>query len=281
MKIIFKGVNIMVNKVAFIGAGSMAEAIMAGMVNTNCLKGEQIYVANKENVARLQELEEKYHIIGNTDKAKVIHDADIIIFATKPYDMEKAIISVKDLIEPHQLIISVVAGVSTAFIASKIEKEIAVIRSMPNTSATIGYSATAISKGEFATDEHIAVAKKLFEAVGTVSVVDEEKMHIVTGISGSGPAYVYYLVEAMEKAAVAEGLDPATAKQLITQTIIGAGNMLKHSNEPVSTLRAGVTSPNGTTAAGIRTLEQYNVKEAVIECVKSATNRSKELGSEN
>ncbi len=270
----------MVKKVAFIGAGSMAEAIIAGMVNKNVLESEQIYVANKENEARLEELKGKYNIKGNTNKEEVIQEADVIFFATKPYDMEHAILDTKKYIEAHQLVISVVAGVSTDFITDKLEKEVAVIRAMPNTSATIGYSATAITKGKFAADTHIALAKKLFEAIGAVSVVEEEKMHIVTGISGSGPAYVYYLVEALEKAALEEGLDEKTAKQLITQTIIGAGNMLKYTQEPVSVLRENVTSPNGTTAAGLRTLGEYNFQDAVIDCVKSATNRSRELGEE-
>src|SRR5699024_11826435 len=117
---------------------------------------------------------------------------------------------------------------------------------MPNTSAMIGYSATAIAKGTFATDEHLALTKKMFEAIGTVSIVEEDKMHAVTGISGSGPAYVYYLAEAMESAAEKEGLDKETAKELITQTIIGAGNMLKSRPESASTIRKNVTSPNGT-----------------------------------
>ena len=270
----------MVKKVAFIGAGSMAEAIIAGMINKNVLESEQIFVANKENEARLEELKSKYNIKGNTNKEEVIQEADVIFFATKPYDMEHAILDTKKYIQAHQLVISVVAGVSTGFITDKLEKEVAVIRAMPNTSATIGYSATAITKGKFATDTHIALAKKLFEAIGAVSVVEEEKMHIVTGISGSGPAYVYYLVEALEKAALEEGLDEKTAKQLITQTIIGAGNMLKYAQEPVSVLRENVTSPNGTTAAGLRTLGEYNFQDAVVNCVKSATNRSRELGEE-
>src|SRR5690625_4172934 len=128
---------------------------------------------------------------------------------------------------------------------------------MPNTSATICYSATAITKGAFATDADITLARRLFEAIGTVSVVEEEQMHIVTGISGSGPAYIYYLVEAMLQAAKEEGLDEQTAKQLITQTVIGAGNMLQQRAESVTVLRENVTSPNGTTAAGIKTLGDY------------------------
>lgn len=270
----------MVKKVAFIGAGSMAEAVMAGIVNTQFLNSEQIYVTNKENGARLKELNEKYGVIGSASKKEVIDGADIVVFATKPVDMKNAILDCKQYIQKDQLIISVVAGISTEFIEKTIEKDVPVIRTMPNTSATIGYAATAMTKGRFASDEHIETAKKLFEAIGTVSVVTEDNMHIVTAISGSGPAYVYLLVEGMEKAAKEAGLPDDVAKQLISQTIIGAGYMLKHSTEPTSVLRENVTSPNGTTAAGLRTLNEYHFEEAVINCVKSATKRSRELGEE-
>lgn len=270
----------MVKKISFIGAGSMAEAIIEGIVNKQFVKSNQIFVSNKGNKERLQQLEEKYNITGNTNKEEVINDADIIVFATKPHDIESAILDVKPFIKENQLVISVIAGISTTFISSLIDKEVAVIRTMPNTSAAIGYSATAIAKGKFATDDNLKLAKQLFSSIGTVSVVEEEKMHIVTGISGSGPAYVYYLVEAMEKVAQEEGLDKKTAKELITQTIIGAGKMLKQSKEPAEILRENVTSPNGTTAAGIQTLSEYNFQEAVVNCVKSAKNRSIELGKD-
>ncbi|MEI3604462.1 pyrroline-5-carboxylate reductase [Pseudogracilibacillus sp. SE30717A] len=270
----------MIQKIAFIGAGSMAEAIIEGMVNKKVVKSEYIYVANKENEARLEELKAKYNIVGNTNKEEVIQDSDVVIFATKPYDMENAILDTREFIQPHHLVISVVAGISTDFITDRLGKEVAVIRSMPNTSAAVGYSATAITKGKYATDAHLLIAERLFKAIGTVSVVDEDKMHIVTGISGSGPAYVYYLVEAMEKAAHEEGLDENTTKQLITQTIIGAGEMLKQAKDPVNVLRENVTSPNGTTAAGIQTLSEYQFQEAVVNCVKNATKRSVELGED-
>lgn len=270
----------MVKKVAFIGAGSMAEAIMAGMINKGFLTSKQIVVTNKENKARLAELQTKYDVVTSKDKAATVKDADIIIFATKPYDLESAIMDVKDYVRSDQLIVSVIAGISTDFITKSLAQDIAVIRSMPNTSATIGYSATAITKGQYATDEHIAIAKQLFAAIGTVSVVEEDQMHIVTGISGSGPAYIYYLVEAMEKAAKDHGLDQATAKQLITQTIIGAGHMLENATDPVAILRENVTSPNGTTAAGIETLTDHHFTEAIEACVTNATKRSRELGAD-
>lgn len=275
-----EGEDNMVNKISFIGAGSMAEAIIGGMVNQQFIDSKQIYVSNKSNTTRLEELADKYDISGIANKQEVIEDADMIVFATKPDDLASAISEVKQFIKDDQLIVSVIAGVSTSYIQSLIDKDIAVIRTMPNTSATINYSATAIAKGEFATDDHIELVKSLFSAIGTVSVVQEDDMHIVTGISGSGPAYIYYLVEAMEKVAEEEGLDKETAKQLITQTIIGAGEMLKQSTVSAQTLRENVTSPNGTTAAGIQTLSDYKFQEAVINCVKSAKERSIELGGE-
>lgn len=265
-------------KISFIGAGSMAEAIIAGLINKRVIAAEQIYVTNKENEERLEQLEQTYDIKGSTDKVKVIQDAAVIVIATKPYDVVDAINDVKKYIKEDQLVISVVAGISTELIEKTLEKKAPVIRTMPNTSAAIGYSATALTKGKYATDEHISVAKQLFKAIGTVSIVEEEKMHIVTALSGSGPAYVYYLVEAMEAVAKAEGLDETIAKNLITQTIIGAGNMLKETNEQTSTLRENVTSPNGTTAAGLATLRKYKFKEAIKNCIKSAKQRSIELG---
>lgn len=268
-------------KVSFVGAGSMAEAVIAGIIHEKVLNHNQVYVINKENKDRLANLHDNYGIIGSTDRKYVIKDADIIVIATKPFDVEQALKDIARYVEPNQLIISVVAGISTETIVKSVGKNIPVIRTMPNTSATIGLSATAMCKGKFATDEHLQQAIQLFEAIGTVSVVEEEKMHIVTGISGSGPAYIYYLVEAMEQVAREEGLDEQTAKQLITQTIIGAGNMLQHRTEPPNVLRENVTSPNGTTAAGIATLKRYEFKEAIIECVKSATRRSEELGRES
>lgn len=267
-------------KIAFIGAGAMAEAVVAGLVNTKFIEKQQIYVSNKENKERLKELHEKYGVTGSLDKKEVLTDADIVFLATKPHDMESALTEVKDLIQKDQIIISVVAGLSTSFIEKIIGKSVPVIRSMPNTSATIALSATAISKGKYATDEHVEIAKKIFQSVGTVSVVQENDMHMVTALSGSGPAYVYYLVEAMEAVAKEAGLDEQVAKDLITQTIIGAGNMLQQSKDPASVLRENVTSPNGTTAAGLQALRDHDFQRAVKTCVKSAAARSRELSGE-
>ncbi len=273
----FKG-EINVNKIAFIGAGSMAEAIVSGIVSKQFIENKQVWVTNKDNEERLDEMEEKYGISTSQEKKYVLSEADVIILSTKPHDVWSAIESIKSYITKNQVVMSVIAGISTEQITKAIGKDIPVVRAMPNTSASIGYSATAITQGEFASERDMQVAKQLFESIGTVNIVKEEEMHIVTGISGSGPAYIYYLVEAMEKAAIDEGLDSVTAKELITQTIIGAGMMLKTSELPVETLRENVTSPNGTTEAGLKVLADRDFKNTMIACVKSATNRSKVLG---
>src|SRR5690625_2996124 len=247
----------MVKKIACVGAGSMAEAIIAGLVNEEFVQSEEIFVTNKGNIERLEQFKSQYNVTGILDKERVIEGADVILLATKPNDIKNAILDIKQYIRQDQLVISVAGGVPSLLIESTLEQKTPVVRSMPNTSATIGYSATAISKGTYATDEHIHIARQIFGAIGSVSVVNEDDMHIVTAISGSGPAYIYYLVEAMEKVAQEEGLDDVTAKTLITQTIIGAGEMLKHATKSASKLRENVTSPNGTTEAGLKTLEKY------------------------
>ncbi|WP_373894408.1 pyrroline-5-carboxylate reductase [Virgibacillus natechei] len=267
-------------KIAFIGAGSMAEAIISGIMKAEILHKEQIIVTNKSNQERVEQLQQKYDIRCMMDKEQVAYEADIIILATKPHDLKTAVDSMKGYIKPNQLIISVIAGISTDHISNLVEGDFPVVRTMPNTSATIGHSATAISAGKFATEEHLEQAEELFQTIGTTTVVDEADMHTVTGISGSGPAYIYYLVEAMEKAAVEVGLDQEIARKLVTQTVVGAGEMLQHSGESASTLRRKITSPAGTTAAGIEALDQHHFEETIKQCVRSARERSMELGGE-
>lgn len=268
----------MINKIAFIGAGSMAEAIIAGIVDNRLLPSENVYVTNRSDKERLEELNTKYQVTGTIDKALAIKSAEAIVISPKPNDIEVALIELKGFIQPGQVIISVVAGVSSEKISSIIGKKVAVIRAMPNTSATIGLSATGLSKGAFATDTQMVLAEKIFNAIGTVAVIDEAQMHTLTAISGSGPAYIYYLAEAMEEAAQSGGLEAQLAKELVIQTIIGAGEMLKASSDSAAELRRKVTSPNGVTAAGIETLKSYKFQDAIKACVKSATYRSSDLG---
>ncbi|QKY70850.1 pyrroline-5-carboxylate reductase [Lentibacillus sp. CBA3610] len=265
-------------KMAFIGAGSMAESILTGILNSGFLPKEQIYVTNKSDKERLTFLKKQYAVQNIDNKEKAVDGANIIVIAVKPYDLEAAVASIRDHLTADQLLISVAAGVSTDTISQLIGKAMPVIRAMPNTSSAAGQSATAVTRGEFATDEHLQTAMDLFNTIGTATEVDEADMHTVTAISGSGPAYVYYLVEAMESAAVEAGLDQDTAHNLITQTIVGAGEMLKTSGLNPNKLRENITSPGGTTQAGLEMLSSHNFQEAVVTCVERARERSIELG---
>lgn len=271
----------MFNKIAFIGAGSMAEAMIAGITSTAFLEKSQVFVTNKNSSERLDELSERFGVQCTYEQEQVLKGADLIILSMKPSDIKGAIGQIKQLVHEGQLIVSVAAGVSTETITKLFDREIPVVRAMPNTSASIGASATAIAGGTYATEDHMLQAKALFNTIGTTTVVNEADMHIVTGISGSGPAYFYYMVEAMEQAAVEAGLEPEVAGELITQTVIGAGEMLKSSGMPAAELRRNITSPNGTTHAGLETLARNEFAEIVKSCVINAKKRSMELGAES
>lgn len=276
---IHKGGHIMsLQRIAFVGAGSIAEAMIAGLLQAQVVKGEQITVSNHSNKRRLQELHHRYGVHGTHNKKELIANADIIFLAMKPKDVAEALTPLRDYITKNKLIISLLAGVSTASIVNLLKKNVPIIRAMPNTSSAILKSATAISPSVHAKEEHILLAKTLFETIGLVSVVEEKHMHAVTALSGSGPAYIYYVIEAMENAAKQIGLEETVAKSLILQTMIGAAEMLKTNEKHPSILRKEITSPGGTTEAGIEVLKSFQFQEALIQCITEATKRSHELG---
>ncbi|MCH5435516.1 MULTISPECIES: pyrroline-5-carboxylate reductase ProI [Bacillus cereus group] len=267
-----------IQNISFLGAGSIAEAIIGGLLHANVVKGEQITVSNRSNETRLQELHKKYGVKGTHNKKELLTDTNILFLAMKPKDVAEALTPFKEDIHNNLLIISLLAGVSTHSIRNLLQKDVPIIRAMPNTSAAILKSATAISPSKHATKEHIQTAIALFETIGLVSVVEEEDMHAVTALSGSGPAYIYYVVEAMEEAAKEIGLKEDVAKSLILQTMIGAAEMLKASEKHPSILRKEITSPGGTTEAGIEVLQEHKFQQALISCITQAAQRSHNLG---
>ncbi|EPY7703601.1 pyrroline-5-carboxylate reductase ProI [Bacillus pacificus] len=267
-----------IQNISFLGAGSIAEAIIGGLLHANVVKGEQITVSNRSNETRLQELHNKYGVKGTHNKKELLTNTNILFLAMKPKDVAEALTPFKEDIHNNLLIISLLAGVSTHSIRNLLQKDVPIIRAMPNTSAAILKSATAISSSKHATKEHIQTAIALFETIGLVSVVEEEEMHAVTALSGSGPAYIYYVVEAMEEAAKKIGLKEDVAKSLILQTMIGAAEMLKASEKHPSILRKEITSPGGTTEAGIEVLQEHKFQQALISCITQAAQRSHNLG---
>jgi pyrroline-5-carboxylate reductase len=267
-------------KIAFLGAGSMAEAMISGIVNSEKVPPKQVIATNRNNVKRLKEIEKKYGIsVSQRDKVN-LKEVDIIILAMKPKDIDQALLSIKNEINPNALILSVLAGITTSYIEQHLHQGQQVIRVMPNTSSMIGESATAISSGTQTSFEQVKLAKELLQTIGEVFVINEEKMDIFTGIAGSGPAYFYYLMEHMEKAGTENGLDPETTRQIIAQTIVGAARMIQEQDETPTVLRENVTSPNGTTAAGLKALELNGGGNAIAEAVKSAAARSMEISAQ-
>ncbi len=266
------------SNIAFVGAGSMAEAMISGITTRSNLTSNQITVMNRSNSDRLSFLQTAYGVETTHYYEKLLKDASIVVLAIKPKDVFAALSSIKPYLRDDMLLISVVAGVSMTDIELIINRNLAIIRTMPNTSAAIGKSATAIAQNRFVTNDQLQLATSLLETIGQVTLMDEEQLDAVTGLSGSGPAYIYYLIEAMEQSAERIGLGKEDAKALILQTIIGAAEMLHNSSKTPQILRKEITSPGGTTEAGLKILESKQVQEAFVECIVEATAQSKRLG---
>ncbi|WP_110927522.1 pyrroline-5-carboxylate reductase [Bacillus massiliglaciei] len=267
-------------KIAFIGAGAMAEAIISGIVSKQIIRPEQIFITNRSNDARLHYLHEQYGVTATRSLPDLLDRATAAVLAVKPKDIPATMEAVKPLMTEEMLIISVAAGVKADSLSEIVTKEAPIIRAMPNTSAAVGKSATALARNAYVTEAQFRIARSLFETFGTAAEVEEKQLDAVTGLSGSGPAYIYYLAEAMEQSAGELGLNRAAAKELMIQTLIGAAEMLKESGKSPALLRQEVTSPGGTTAAGLRVLEAYHVQEAFIKCIKEAAARSAEMGDQ-
>ncbi|MDQ0157451.1 pyrroline-5-carboxylate reductase [Robertmurraya andreesenii] len=265
-------------KIAIIGAGSMAEALLSGIIEKKLIHPEQIWVTNRSNQEKLHQLQEQYGVKTTYDLEILLRDATVVILAMKPKDAAASIKQIKSFLREDTLLISLLAGVSMASIEILAEQPIPIVRAMPNTSAAIGQSATALAKNAIVSEEQKSTVKTIFDTVGLTVFVEEPQLDAVTGLSGSGPAYIYYLIEAMEKSAVEIGLEGDLAKKLIVQTLIGAAGMVSKSSKTPKQLRTEVTSPGGTTEAGLKILKEHQVQEAFIQCIREATEQSKRLG---
>ncbi|GEN57988.1 pyrroline-5-carboxylate reductase [Halolactibacillus alkaliphilus] len=268
-------------KIAFIGAGQMAEAIITGLLSEKRVGSDVIYATNKGNPEQLIYLEETYHIYASEDMKKVVEGSDVVILAVKPKDKTAAIHAIKPFVKNTAVIISVMAGVETKAIEELLDQDIRVIRVMPNTSAKVGLSATGLARGRFADDHAVKLATEIFESVGLVVEVNEQDLHAVTAVSGSGPAYFYYIVEAMLEEGVALGLSKEITTALVNQTIVGAAKMLETADLTPDVLRKNITSPNGTTERAIKTFDDYHVSDHVKKGVRGAYERSMELSQGN
>lgn len=267
--------------IAFIGAGSMAEALLRGIIAKGVAAPDHIFAVNNSSDERLRFLRETYGIRASREPSvrdAAIGGADIVVLGMKPKDAKAAIADIRPLLHEGQLIVSVIAGLNISTLSRFLGRPFPIARTMPNTSSTIGLGATGISFTESVSPDQRQAALALFEAVGIVSIVEEHLLDLVTGVSGSGPAYLYYVMEAMIAAGVEGGLNEEAARQLTVQTVLGAVQMVAQTGEAPGELRRKVTSPNGTTQAALELLERNRVGESVSQAVQRAAERAKELG---
>jgi len=265
--------------VGLIGAGNMAEALIRGLLGRDVVPSARLWVTNRSNTARLEALDERFGVQITREKRTLTAAASILILAVKPKDMAQALDELRGLVHADHLVISVAAGIPLTAIEDALP-DAAVIRAMPNTSAAVQESATVLAAGVRANEAHLSDAEAIFRAVGDVAVVDEDLLDAVTALSGSGPAYVYHLVEAMIHAGRDLGLDGELARRLAVQTLVGAARMLAETREDPGELRRRVTSPGGTTMAALQTLEARGFARSVREAVDRAAQRSRELAGE-
>jgi pyrroline-5-carboxylate reductase len=264
-------------KVGFIGAGNMGEALIRGLVNANVVAPEAIW-ASDVRLERLKELDSQYGIQLAPDNLEVVRQADVLIMAVKPQIMATVLREIAPALTRRKLMISLAAGVSTARIRATLGREVRLIRVMPNTPALVLEGVTAIAKAEGLEADDLDVAGEIFSAVGRVVVLDEELLDAVTGLSGSGPAYVAVVIESLADGGVKMGLDRITAMTLATQTVLGAAKLLLETGMHPGALKDMVSSPGGTSIAGISALEEGGIRTTFIKAVERATGRSRELG---
>lgn len=264
-------------KLAVVGSGAIGAAMAKGVIAAGLVEPGDVTMADVDR-HRLDVCAETLLVKVNTDNAEAVRDADVILLAVKPNIIPLALSQICGAVKGGQLVVSIAAGVKLHVIESRLPDGTAVIRAMPNTPCMIGAGATAFCRGTHAREEHVAVGRKLFDSVGLSIEVQEKMLDAVTGLSGSGPAYVYIMIDALADAGVRVGLARDVAMKLGAQTVMGAARMVLESEEHPGQLKDRVTSPGGTTIAGIDALEKAGFRSAVIEAVKAATKRSEELG---
>ncbi len=264
-------------KIGFVGAGNMAGALIRGLLHSGTVQAAQIRASDVRD-ERLQELSRQHGISTTRDNAALVAWADVIVLAVKPQVIDKILTPLAASLQPEALVVSIAAGVPIGALESRLPREARVVRTMPNTASMALAGATAISPGMHASEADVAVARRLFEAIGRVVVLDEVLLDAVTGLSGSGPAYVMLIIEALADGGVKVGLHRETALLLAAQTVYGSAKLLLETGEHPGRLKDMVTSPGGTAIAGLHTLEAGGLRTTLIDAVENATLRSIELG---
>jgi len=254
----------------------MAEALIRGLLRGHAEAAR--IAASGPRPERMAELAQRYGIFTTVDNGALVERSEIVVLAVKPQIMRKVLDEIAERLRPDALVISIAAGIPIAAIEGRIRPGMRVVRTMPNTPALVDAAATAISAGGHATPADLADAKSIFDAVGVTVILDENQLDAVTGLSGSGPAYIFLILEALSDAGVKVGLSRRTATLLAAQTVLGSAKLLLETNEHPGRLKDMVTSPGGTAITGLHTLEHGGVRTTLMDAVEAATKRSHELG---
>jgi pyrroline-5-carboxylate reductase len=263
--------------IAILGAGKMGEALTSGLLRAGVVSPAEITAAARRS-ERAEQLQAAYGI-EVLSAARAAEKAETLVIAVKPQDMDALLDEIRPVVTPDKLVISVAAGITTAFIGQRLAAGVPVVRVMSNTPVLVDEAMSVISAGPHATEEHLRRAEQLLRPVGKVLRIPESQQDAATALSGSGPAYVYFLVEAMVDAGILLGMPRANALEMVKQAVYGAATMLRDSGEHPVLLREAVTSPGGTTISAIRELERHGVRAAVLAAIEAARDRGRELGA--
>lgn len=263
-------------KLGFIGTGNMASAIMGGIIKNNVIPAEEIIGADLFAPGR-ERVQKEYGINVTADNKEVASKAETIILSVKPQFYASVIADIKDVVTDNQIIITIAPGKTLAWLAEQFGKEVKIVRTMPNTPAMVGEGMTAVCPNEHLTEDEIAYVKSLLESFSRAEIVPERLMDVVTAVSGSSPAYVFMLIEAMADAAVSGGMPRKQAYQFAAQALLGSAKMVLETGMHPGELKDMVCSPAGSTIEGVRILEQKGFRSAVFEALNGAAEKGKKM----
>jgi pyrroline-5-carboxylate reductase len=265
-------------RLAILGGGKIGEALLSGLLSSGWRTAGEVVVTGRRRV-RLDELSERYGVEATLSNGDAVAGANPVVIAVKPQDIGALLDEIGDLLEGDQTVLSIAAAIPTAAIEERLARQVPVVRAMPNAASLVHEGVAGICAGAHAGEEHVALAEEVLTHLGTVVRVPEPYMDAVTAVSGSGPAYFALLAEAMIEAGILLGLSRETSTQLVVQTMLGTGRLLRDEGLHPVELREAVTSPGGTTIAAIRELEQAGVRAAFLNAIQAAMNRSRELAA--
>lgn len=272
-----KNINLNNKNIGIIGVGTIGGTLVETLIKNGVVSRERI-IGSTAHEDSAREVSQKYGINTTTDNKSVVRKAEIVVLAVEPQMIGKVLEEVSGSFGANQLLISVAAGIATEFIQSKIDVEVPVVRSMPNTAITVNEGCTVLIGGDFAGEEELELAKLIFEPVGLVEVLSEENlMDAITGFSGSGPAYGYLIIESLIEAGVRVGLPRDRATKLAAQSLLGAAKMVLKTDEHPAQLKDMVTTPAGVTVDAIMKLEEGGVRVAFFKAIEEATEKSRKL----